>query len=71
MTRWEWRPFRANPPSPVQEVEPEPPEPIAESDTSPEPAAAPEPPPNRRVDPQYEPPKEEQQGPISRMLSWG
>jgi hypothetical protein len=36
-----------------------------------EPAAAPEPPPGRRVDPQYEPPKEERDTPFTRWLSWG
>ena len=36
----------------------------------PEPASA-GPPPGRRVDPQYEPPKEERDTPFTRSLSWG
>jgi hypothetical protein len=47
-------------------LEPEP-EPVVE----PEPEPAHGPPPGRRVDPQYEAPKEERDTPFTRSLSWG
>jgi hypothetical protein len=37
----------------------------------PEPVAEPAPEPQRRVDPQYEPPREERDTPFTRWLSWG
>jgi hypothetical protein len=44
---------------------------VLEDEPPPEPEPAPGPPPDRRVDPQYEPPKEERDTPFTRWLSWG